>query len=196
MTEPDSRWDGKRWISADGRWASSGSQWIALSSTLPLAARVSIYAAVGAAITVPLFFVLILAWLLTGPGWDASPPDIGTSLVQIALTAACAGAVFWVGWFLIRVDRRDWWLGVVLALPWIGSAAALALTYPPWLLLSASLLLAAVLPTLGPIAGRWRQWPSANLAVRAIQSIPVLLQAVVRSAGDVASDALQFPRKM
>jgi hypothetical protein len=161
MKEPRVRWDGAHWVSGDGLWAWNGSEWIQFGSRLPVAGRAAIYAAVGLAINGPILFVLALAWGLTGPAWDASPPDFIGSIVQIALTVGAALLAFWASWFFLRIDRRDWWLGAVIAWPWIASAVVLTavsvVQQPPYLtgvLLSALLLLFASVELAGSIVGR------------------------------------------
>jgi hypothetical protein len=155
------RWDGPHWVSADGLWAWDGSGWVKFGSGLPVAGRVAIYAALGMAVNGPILFVLSLAWGLTGPAWDASPPDFIGSIVQIALTVGAALLTFWASWFFLRIDRRDWWLGAVVAWPWIASAAVLGVvslaqepSYLTGLLLSAFLLLFASVELAGSMAGR------------------------------------------
>jgi hypothetical protein len=67
----------------------------------------------------PISFILVLFWGLQGPGWDYNTPDVGGSVVQVALTLGGALVTLAASWFLTRVDRRDWWLGAVIAWPWI-----------------------------------------------------------------------------
>lgn len=161
MKEPRVRWDGGYGVSVDGLWAWNGSEWIQFGSRLPVAGRVAIYAVLGLAINVPILFVLGLAWGLTGPAWDASPPDFIGSIVQIALTVGAALLTFWAGWFFLHIDRRDWWLGAVVAWPCIASAVVLGVgsvaQQPPYLtglLLSAFLLLFASVELAGSMVGR------------------------------------------
>lgn len=153
--------DGASWVSVDGLWAWNGSEWTQFGSRLPVAGRAAIYAVVGLAINGPILFVLSLAWGLTGPAWDASPPDFIGSIVQIALTVGAALLGFWASWYFLRIDRRDWWLGAVVAWPWIASAVALDVgsvaQQPPYvtgLLLSAFLLLFASVELAGSMVGR------------------------------------------
>lgn len=161
MKVPGVRWDGGYWVSVDGLWAWNGSEWIQFGSRLPVAGRAAIYAALGLAINLPILFVLGLAWGLTGPAWDASPPDVIGSFVQIALTFGAALFTFWASWLFLRIDRRDWWLGAVVAWPWIASAVVLGVgsvaQQPPYmtgLLLSAFLLLFASVELAGSMVGR------------------------------------------
>ncbi len=167
--------------------------------TLSLIARLAVYISVGAAFSFASIVILGLLWGLTGPGWESNPPDIVASAFQVGLTAACALAGFWVCWFLIRVDRRDWWLGAGVASPWVASAAAIAIGYGldvNSVPLVAGLLLCSGFPVAGSILGRSRQWPNGELIARAIGGVPGFAMAVVRSARDVVSDMLQLPRQI
>jgi hypothetical protein len=172
MNEPGARWDGRQWVSADGLWAWTGKQWVRFGSTLPVVGRAGIYAAAGLGLNLPSMLVLALIWGLQGPGWAASPPDVIASIVQIALTLGAGLFAFCAGWFLLRIDRRDWWLGAVFGWPWIASAVVLAtgslVSQPPdigALFISACVLLFAVFPLAGSIMGR-RKLPSASVASR------------------------------
>jgi hypothetical protein len=130
-------------------------------SNLPVGARVAVYAAVGLALNGPFVFV----WGLTGPGWDATPPDVVTAAIQIAITLAAAVFLFFAAWFLVRIDRRDWWLGAVFAWPWIAAVAVIdvgsALSQPPDLgsiFIGEWMLLFAAVPLAGSMLGRRSQW--------------------------------------
>ncbi len=127
--EPSARWDGRRWVSADGRWAWDGSRWLRFGSNLTVAARVAIYGGIGLGLSLPISFVLILVWGLQGAGWDYSPPDVVGSVIQVALTLGGALITLVASWFLARVDRRDWWLGAVVAWPWIVGGGILSYGY-------------------------------------------------------------------
>ena len=118
-------------------------------------------AAIALAVNLPIMFVLALFWGLQGPGWDANPPDLIASLIQIALTLGGALLAFCASWFLLRIDRRDWWLGAVLAWPWIATAAVIAVGSLVWqprdvsaLVISACVLLFSAFPLAGSIVGR------------------------------------------
>jgi len=181
MNQPGTLWDGRQWVTVDELWAWDGRQWIQHGSTLSLAARVAIYAGVGLALNLPIMFVLALFWGLQGPGWAASPPDVIASVVQIALTLGGAFIAFCAGWFLVRIDRRDWWLGAAFAWTWIASAAVLAvgsLASNPvevsGLVVSACLLLFAVFPLSGSIVGRrWRSSASPRQSQPEQSSTPI-----------------------
>jgi len=170
MNEPGTRWDGHQWVTVDELWAWDGRQWTQYGSTLSVAARVAVYAAAGLGLNAPILFVLALFWGLQGPGWAASPPDIVASAVQIALTLGAAVIAFCAGWFLVRIDRRDWWLGAAFAWPWIASAAVLAAgsiasssAEVSGLVVSACLFLFTAFPLSGSIVGRrWRSSASAR----------------------------------
>jgi hypothetical protein len=146
-----------------------------------VAARVALYAAVGLGLNAPIMFVLALFWGLQGPGWAASPPDIVASAVQIALTLGAAVIAFCVGWFLVRIDCRDWWLGAAFAWPWIASAAVLAVgsiasnpVQVSGLVVSACLLLFIAFPLSGSIVGRrWRSSPNARQSHSEQSSTPI-----------------------
>lgn len=197
MNEPDARWDGRQWVSKDGLWAWDGAGWVQYGSKLPAVARVGIYAAVGLGLNFPILWVLALVWGLTGPGWDANPPDVMASLIQIALTLGGALFTFSASWFLVRIDRRDWWSGAVFAWPWIASAAVglvgSSVSQPPDAgpaIISAGLLLFAGFPLAGSIVGRRRQWsarsakstqPSSTRLRRAARAIWLFLKAFVTS---------------
>jgi hypothetical protein len=124
--EPDARWDGRRWVSADGLWAWDGSRWLRFGSNLRAGTRVALYGGIGLGLSLPIIFVLALFWGLQGPGWDYSPPDVVGSIVQVALTLGGAFITLVASWFLTRVDRRDWGLGAVVAWPWIVIGGILA----------------------------------------------------------------------
>jgi len=128
-TEPDARWDGRQWVSADGLWAWNGSLWISLGSNRRVAARVAIYAGIGLGLSLPISFILGLFWGLQGPGWDFNPPDAGASMVQVGLTLGGALVTLAASSFLTRLDRRDWWLGVVVAWPWIVVGGILSYSF-------------------------------------------------------------------
>ena len=127
--EPDARWDGRQWVSADGLWAWNGSLWISLGSNWRVAARVAIYAGTGLGLSLPISFILGLFWGLQGPGWDYNPPDAGASVFQVVLTLAAALVTLAASWFLTRVDRRDWWLGAVVAWPWVVVGGILSYSF-------------------------------------------------------------------
>ncbi len=134
----------------------------------PAAVRVAAYVAAGC-LNLPIMFVLALFWGLQGPGWSASPPDVFASVVQLTLTLVGASLAFGVAWYLLRIGRRDWWLGAVFAWPWIA-IGALGFYYSlsgsrdsSDLFISASLLLFAAFPLAGSIVGvRRRTRPSQD----------------------------------
>ena len=135
-----------------------------------IAARLAVYAAISFGVNLVAFFVLGLTWGLTGPAWDAAPGDSGStaagtaiaSAAQIAITVFFASAVFCAGWLAIRIDRRDWWLGALLALPWVATAIGLTISYARGgaLAIAAVVVLASGFLALGPMVGRWQTWPS------------------------------------
>jgi len=96
---------------------------------MSLIARLAVCISAGTAFNFVSFVILGLTWGLIGPAWESSPPDMAASVLEVSLTGLCALAGFWVCWFLIRVDRRDWWLGAGVASPWIAGAAAIAISY-------------------------------------------------------------------
>ena len=156
------------------------------------ASRVAVYAVAGLALNLSVMFVLALVWGLEGPGWEANPPDVIGSFVQIAVTLVCGGFVFFCSWFLLGVDRRDWWLGAVVGWPWLASAVAMLVLFvvarPPdagALAIGAGLLLLAAFPIAGSIAGHRRPPRSAtlsgNLVVRAAKWTWLFIRAFVRS---------------
>jgi hypothetical protein len=199
MDESSARWDGQKWISQDGLWVWNGSSWHRAESKMPLAARLAIYGVAGLALNLPMLWVLGLAWGLTGPGWDASPPDVVASLVQIALTLVGGVLAFCASWFLLRVDARDWWLGAVFGWLWIASSGVLLggsfVTGGPdttALPMSALLLLFVGFPLAGSIVGyRWGPSLTARsprsgtrigaLLPRAIKSTWLFVQAFIRA---------------
>jgi hypothetical protein len=171
--EPHTRWDGRRWVSADALWAWNGSRWVRFGSNLTAAKRVAIYGGIGLGLSLPIMFVLALFWGLQGPGWDYNPPDIAGSVVQVALTLGGALVTLVASWFLTRIDRRDWWLGAVVAWPWIviggilsyGCFLAVPLEVAPGCGCNPTLdgalviglpLLFVVLSLTGSIVGSWR----------------------------------------
>jgi hypothetical protein len=163
MNEPDARWNGRQWVSVDGLLAWNGRQSVRFGSNLPVAARIAIYAAIGLAVNFPIALVLVLFWGLQGPGWLANPPDVIGSVVQIALTLGGALCAFCTSWFLLRIDRRDWWLGAIFAWLWIAGGVALLGGFFVWqprdvgtLVTGACLLLFAAVPAAGSIAGSRR----------------------------------------
>ena len=188
MKEPGLRWDGRQWLSVDGLWAWNGSQWLQSGSDLPIAARSAIYAAIGLAVNLPIMFVLALFWGLQGPGWDANPPDLIASLIQIALTLGGALLAFCASWFLLRIDRRDWWLGAVLGWPWFATAAVMAAGSLVWqprdvsaLVISACVLLFAAFPLAGSIVGRRRLFRANGSRPQSAQPIPTLLRHAAKA---------------
>ena len=190
MKELRVRCDGGCWVSVDGLRAWNGSEWVQFGSGLPVAGRAAIYAVLGLAINGPILFVLSLTWGLTGPAWDASPPDFIGSSVQVALTFGAAFFAFWASWFCLRIDRRDWWLGAVVAWPWIASAVVLGVgsvaQQPPYmtgLLLSAFLLLFASVELAGSMVGR-RMPLSASGASAQVEDVRVArLGRVTKATG-------------
>jgi hypothetical protein len=92
--------------------------------------RIAIYAGSGLALFIPLALVLVFVWGFTGPGWAASPPELIGSILQIAITLAYMGLPLYVERRLVRIEHRDWWLGVVVAWPWFLSVAAAIATGP------------------------------------------------------------------
>lgn len=210
MQQPETRWDGHQWVTLDGLWAWNGSQWLQFGSSLPVAARVAIYAALGLVLNAPVMLVVALSWGLQGPGWATNPPDVVGSIVQITLTLGGALFAFGAGWFLIRIDRRDWWFGAAFAWPWVASAAALlfvTLASNPLdaggLLVSACLLLFAGVPVAGSIAGR-RRWsanafppqsaqPSATLVSQPNRPARLFFQAFFKSAVVATNTAIGLP---
>lgn len=194
------RWDGRQWVSLDGFWAWNGNQWLQIGSNLPVAVRVAIYAAVGL-LNVPIIFVLVLIWGLQGPGWATDPPDVIGSLVQIALTLGGAFVAFCAAWFLVRIDRRDWWLGAVFAWPWIASTISLLYGFsssqPPdvgFLFIGAGLLLFAAFPLAGSIIGHSAQ-RSARLG-RATRATSLFLRAFVSAAVTADSINVGLPMEL
>ena len=163
---------GARWVSDDGLWTWTGTQWVASRSQIGIAARLAVYGAISFGVNLIALFILGLTWGLTGPAWDAAPGDCGSSAAgiviasaaQIAITVFFASAVFFVGWLAIRIDRRDWWLGALLAFPWIAITIGLTISYARGgaLAIAAVVVLASGLLALGPIVGRWQTWPSGR----------------------------------
>jgi hypothetical protein len=136
---------------------------------------------VGLALNLPIMLVFVLVWGFTGPGWAANPPDVAASLFQLALTLGGALFAFCASWFLLRIDRRDWWLGAVLAWPWIAGAAVIGsgslVWQPPYvngLLISAFVLLFGAFPLAGSIVGRRRLWSASARSSRAAPPIAAL----------------------
>lgn len=90
----------------------------------------AVYAAAGLAVFIPLLFLLVLLWGLTGPAWDLNPPNVVGSLVQVGVTLGAMALPLHVEQRLIRIDLRDWWLGVVVAWPWLVSLAGVMASIP------------------------------------------------------------------
>ena len=185
---PGARWNGRQWVSTDGHWAWSGSRWLQLRSNLPVVARAAIYAAVGLALNLPIMLVFVLVWGFTGPGWAANPPDVAASLFQIALTLGGALFAFCASWFLLRIDRRDWWLGAAFAWPWIAGAAVMVSGSLVWqppdfsgLSISAFLVLFAAFPLAGSMVGRQRLWSASARSSQAARPIAASLGRATRA---------------
>jgi hypothetical protein len=200
-------WDGKNWISADGAWVWKNAKWLRARSDLPLIVRLAIYICGAIGVFVELTIVLGLAWGLTGPGWDLSPPDMAWTVVQLFVTAVCAVAGFWLAWFLIRIDRRDWWLGLLVASPWALAAGALLLNDPgatSGVILSMCFVGAAALQLSGSIVGRWSLWPYAERPhaekpdTKSVSSpgpsLVSLIGGLLRAAANAVDVVFQLPR--
>ena len=94
------------------------------------AKRAAVYAASGLAVFIPLLFLLALLWGLTGPGWASNTPDVVGSVVQVLITLGAMALPLYVERRLIRIDPRDWWLGVVVAWPWLASLVGAIASIP------------------------------------------------------------------
>jgi hypothetical protein len=92
--------------------------------------RIAIYAVCGFALFIPLALVFVVVWGFTGPGWAANPPELIGSIVQVVITLASMALPLYVERRLVRIEQRDWWLGVVVAWPWFLTVAAAIATGP------------------------------------------------------------------
>jgi hypothetical protein len=138
-------------------------------SSSDISKRIAIYAGCGLALFIPVGLVLVFVWGFTGPGWAADPPDLIGSIVQLAITLASLALPIYVEQRLVRIGEHDWWLGLVVAWPWLLSVATALATGPieGW---GASLLIAALAVAIALVCATGprvvRMWTTSNATGR------------------------------
>jgi hypothetical protein len=101
--------------------------WVRTRSSIPLGLRVVIYLVVAVGLYLPIMYGLTLLWGLQGAAWEQPEhrPTIGDYLLQPAITIVTGLFVLIAAALLRLIDRRDWWLGILVGLPWLLTSAGL-----------------------------------------------------------------------